>query len=462
MNDARLIALVAETDLYPDTALLPDEVAGVDEAFQNMLAHIDGGGSMAGASDAVYRRTVPVFGWRVRSAALAALAAFFLVIAVGVILFTLSRTPATDPANTPTTEAPTSTTVPATTEAAPAFPISPAGDVELAETAIAAWYANDFETFSQLADMPGRSSHTGWTPDDFRNHMAYDAVVGGGRDDPSCSEPSEAGGFFECRMPIENDLTAALGLTPDQLTGYLQVHQGDPLNTLRVVDGKLSRYEFHDHDWIVESFAVYLAIIDEFTGYEDCLRPPHAAVCGQIQMDRRDAWSEWSVRDSATAIDIARAHVEAVFAGDCQTVLLLTSDFDALGASTCPDLVRYEGAMGGTIALSNCAADPQLTVTCDASYRNVLSDAVGAPAMSTQMVVGHDWELGTWGPTDIRTTHPTDEALLSSVRTWAIDAGLEAAVDEQCGLATPRTTPECAGFLVDNLETWAAWYVANG
>lgn len=81
--------------------------------------------------------------------------------------------------------------------------------------------------------------------------------------------------------------------------------------------------------------------------------------------------------------------------------------------------------------------------------------------MSTPIVVGVDFSNDTWGDTEFRSDHPTDEALLLSVRTWAQEAGLGDAIDDECGPTTPRTTPQCATFLTDNLDAWAAWYEAN-
>ena len=40
---------------------------------------------------------------------------------------------------------------------------------------------------------------------------------------------------------------------------------------MRVVDGRLSRYQFDDHQFLIESFGLYLAVADELSGFEDCL-----------------------------------------------------------------------------------------------------------------------------------------------------------------------------------------------
>jgi hypothetical protein len=67
-------------------------------------------------------------------------------------------------------------------------------------------------------------------------------------------------------------------------------------------------------------------------------------------------------------------------------------------------------------------------------------------------------QFGVWEATQFEGPHPEDEELLLSFRTWAQAAGLGDEVDAQCGLATPRQTPECATFLLDHLDSWAAWY----
>lgn len=445
MNDARLITLVAETDRYPATSPLPEDIAGAGAAFANIVAQLE--------NETTPEPRHPNSGdgytlsrWRIRRGALVALAAFLVVIATGAILFALSRTAAPDMADIPTTEAPVPTTATSTTSDTLPPQGSAVDDVAVAEAAIAAWYANDFETVSQLLDIPGDSMHGGWTPDDFRSQMAYDSAVGASVEGLDCSAPAEPGQFFRCRMTLRNALTDAIGLT----TSELPVAD----TAMRVTDGRLSRYQFPDYQFVIESFGLYLALTGELDGFEECLNGvPLSTECAQIQLEHLDDWADWNRTTSAE--ELAQAHLNAMLAGECDAINVMTVNYQASG---CQPAVLYETAVDGVLEVTECVAALR-DVRCDGLYSNTLSSSVGAPAVSVsvQVDVG-ERQFGVWEATQFEGPHPEDEELLLSFRTWAQEAGLGDEVDEQCGLAIPRQTPECAAFLLNNLDAWAAWY----
>ena len=456
MNDLQLIALVAETDRCPAHAPLPEEIAGVDESFSNVVAWLDG--------DTAQARPRPLaddpgnaFGRRTRSAVLVMLAAFLLVIAAGAALLTLSRQQGNGPAVTPSTEAPqtvqTSTSVPTTDELIP--PSSPAGDVAIAEEAVAAWYANDFETISRLLDMPGGSTHRDWTPDDFRTQMAYDSVVDARVDGLDCTMPTEAtAGWFSCGMRLRNAFTDAIGLT----TGEAPRDE----SRMRVVDGKLTRYQFHDHEFVIESFGVYLAVAGQLAGFEDCFAgTPLSADCAQIQLEHVDEWAAWNA--TSTPVDLAQTYLGALFDGDCAAVSALTDP----KASDCDPAVLYEAAVGGALDVTNCESSASeegrgVVVRCDGVYSNALNAAVGAPAASVPVEVSVVRHLRAWLGVSLDSPHPQDETLLESFRGWAHEAGRGDEVGKLCGLVTHWKTPLCSTFLLDNIDDWATWYSASG
>ena len=227
---------------------------------------------------------------------------------------------------------------------------------------------------------------------------------------------------------------------------------------MRVVDGRLSRYQFDDHQFLIESFGLYLAVADELSGFEDCLAgAPLSAECAQIQLEHLDDWVSWNL--STGAEELALTHLEAMFSSDCDAINVMTTNYQAAG---CAPAMLYEAAVGGVLDTTSCVAELP-DVRCEGLYSNAFSAAVGAQAVPVSVVVHvGERQFGVWEATQFEGPHPDDEELLLSFRTWAQEAGLGDEVDEQCGLAIPRKTPQCATFLLDNLDAWTDWYPMSG
>lgn len=445
MNDLQLINLVAATDRYPTTSPLPGEIAGVDEAFANVIDRLEAESTTRtrpGRLAEGTRRPRP--GMRLRRGVLVAAAAFVVVMIVGAALILLA--PGSTDVVESTTIPPTTTTTTTSTTEAPLTRGSPEEEVALAEAAIAAWYADDFESVSRLLDMPGDSMHGGWTAEDFRTQMAYDKTVGTRVGGLECSTPPESGGWFRCTLELHNAMTDAMDLTADERP------TGDVL--MSVVDGRLSRYEFQSHEFLTESYGLYLALAGELSGFEGCLTgPPLSLECARIQLEHLDEWVNWNRTTSAE--ELARAHLDVMFNGGCNAIKVMTVNYHA---TVCDPAVQYEAVLGGVLDVTNCLHDVPI-VRCDGLYSNALNHAVGAPAVSVQVAVQVGVRpFGMWDATQFEGSHPQDGQLLLSVRSWAQEAGLGDEVEEQCGFATARKTPECATFIIDNLDAWATWY----
>ena len=384
-----------------------------------------------------------------------AIGVFVAVIAIGSLLYFLAplgenEVVDTTPPTTVETVTPTTTDAAPPTTLVPAPGWSPEQDVALLEAAVAAWYRNDPETVNQLLRLPGIAQHAGWTDDDVRQQMEYDAAIGGRLEGITCVDPSDEGQEFECRYSLRNMLTDAVGLASSPVTERV---------TIRVVDGELVLYDFPNHHFVAHSYGTYLALSGEFAGYGDCYQAPLDAQCAQIQLEHLDGWVEWN---QSVPEEVGLEYIEALYSGDCAVAWAAT---DASGHSpgSCPPSSEYELAMGGEIEIFECESRVSFgtIVSCDAVYSNVLSKTVGAAPVSVAIVVRVAREQGVVLTAWLESAHPQDQELLRGVRRWALDAGQGDVVDAACGVGPPEKTPSCATFILDNLDAWAAWYPAN-
>ena len=226
-----------------------------------------------------------------------AVAVFVAVIAIGAILFALTgdgSEPVDEPTTTSTLAAPSTTTTAAptttstTTTEAPTTTLdigNPEADVALAIEAIEAWYAGDFETVSALLEIPGGP---GWDEDDVRNQVTYDSMAGGRAASLQCETPKAEGEFFRCKWRMENTFSDALELDlPEELGDWIRV---------RVVDGKLTRWQFPDHSFVGGTYAEYLEAIGAFNAAAyaaSCQQPPFTIDCVTTQLEHIDEWAVW-------------------------------------------------------------------------------------------------------------------------------------------------------------------------
>ena len=87
-----------------------------------------------------------------------------------------------------------------------------------------------------------------------------------------------------------NDFTDAIGLVEADI-------DADTIR-VRIVDGKLSFWEFTEHGFVNFPFLDYLESIGADTAaYEGCQSGPLSAECAAIQLANIDGWAEWWLAD---------------------------------------------------------------------------------------------------------------------------------------------------------------------
>lgn len=433
-----------------------------------LLGAIDGRENMLDTRDPL-TKPVPRRRWK---GAWAAAAAFLAVLLMAVAIYAIG--PFGDPPDVAPTPAPTTTETPATstttvaptTTAASTAAATPASDVALFETAVAAWFSNDFDTVSKVLAIPAKQgSHNDWTSQETQALMEYDALVEARVEDLSCSAPSSAGGFFACKLTYANALTDAAALTPDPIEV-----------SIRVEDGMVARYEFGNEEYaarydLLSSFGAYTATQGRVPdGYLDCLGEslrflgrPNAG-CAQAQLSDLDGWLEWTTTVSTT--EIVSAYTAALFSNDCTPYYLLEYQL----GSDCPtDATEYEQALSASVDVDDCQSlaveDPEdWNIACRVSYSNVLNAAVGAgPAVMTVRFYMDPSSplMKTVSMEDARSTYPTDEAMLDSFAAFAESSGLGDAMAEACTINFPERSAGCASFILEHLDDWAAWAESN-
>ncbi len=136
-----------------------------------------------------------------------------------------------------------------------------------------------------MLEIPGGP---GWDEEDVRNQMTYDSTAGGRAENLQCETPKAEGEFFRCKWWMDNAFSDALELDfPEDWGDWIRV---------RVVDGKLSRWQFPDHSFVGSTYAEYLEAIGapDATAYaEACQETPFTIDCVNTQFEHIDGWAVW-------------------------------------------------------------------------------------------------------------------------------------------------------------------------
>lgn len=319
-------------------------------------------------------------------------------------------------------------------------------DLETIQTGVAAFYSGDAERAAELFELNDR------TDDEIRAESAYQAAIGG-RLDLSCAE-STTPGSFTCRTPYRNAMTDAIG-----------VDGGNDVWPVLVEDGVITEFGFTEHSQMVIEMGIFLASEGRFDGYEDCGFGPFPESCATIQLENLDAWVEW--RENARPADSVAAAMESWYRGDCEAARFLSeTDIDCSTSSPAAQTIEYESILGALISVESCettSGGDHTGLSCEVHYSNAMSSAVGkAPSVSArEFVLNHGVFLsGPNGTPWYESSYPEDTELRESFRLFA-ESG-ELADDYAATDCADTRSPECANLMIENLDSWAAWYQANG
>ena len=380
-----------------------------------------------------------------------ALVAAAAVIAIALFAFRSDEPPSpadqtapTVPATgAPVTAAPV-TSAPVT--AAPATSVPALSDLEVIQAGVDALYSGDAERAAELFELSDR------TDDQIRAESAYQAAIGG-RLGLTCREDTTPGSFH-CTTPYTNAMTEAV-----------RAGGGDDVWPVVVEDGVITQFGFTEHTGLLIEMGIYLASVDRFDGYEDCMGGPFREMCATIQLEHLDAWASWhNTREPA---DIVETVLASWYRGDCEAALLIAwGDSDCSAASVPAQMVAYEAALGAQVSLENCTTTlgtDQTILSCEVHYANAMNAAVGEPPSVTVRDFVLLFGFFTGGPDEqpwYAVDYPEDAELRDSFRRFAEGGDL---VDEfaAAGCESARS-PECATLIVDNLDEWATWYETNG
>ena len=75
-----------------------------------------------------------------------------------------------------------------------------------------------------------------------------------------------------------------------------------------------------------------------------------------------------------------------------------------------------------------------------------------------KIAVGDPGSIFTWPVPWYRSAYATDSGLHESFGSYAAENGLQVEFSRDCAI---NFTPECATLILDNLDDWAAWHLAN-
>jgi hypothetical protein len=110
------------------------------------------------------------------------------------------------------------------------------------------------------------------------------------------------------------------------------------------------------------------------------------------------------------------------------------------------------------VSLENCETALEAVVRCDVHYSNALNEAVGKPAAVIDRTFQVIRTIGArgWHEAD---RYPEDAELNDSFQAFA--EGGELQEEYAAANCANERTPECANLMMDNLDDWAAWHLAN-
>ena len=152
--------------------------------------------------------------------------------------------------------------------------------------------------------------------------------------------------------------------------------------------------------------------------------------------------------------------ISSWYGGDCVTAAVLSGDSGACSDPTDPLTLKlqYESILGAQVSLENCETALESVVQCDVHYSNALNEAVGKPAAVINRTFEVISTIGArgWHEAD---RYPEDAELNESFRAFAESGELSA--EYAAAGCTTSFTPDCANLMMDNLDDWAAWYLAN-
>ncbi len=237
----------------------------------------------------------------------------------------------------------------------------------------------------------------------------------------------------------------------------------------------ITAFGFPEHTWMVIEIGAFLAGEGRFEGYGDCgWFGPFPESCAGIQLENLDAWAEW--RENVEPADAVGVALASWYGGDCEAALFVAGPVfteavpkvDCPASSSTAQTIEYESILGAQASVENCettsTGSDVTDLTCEVHYSNAMNSAVGKPpAVTTRpfavwvgLVRGPEEEDQLWFTVD----YPEDTELRASFGRFAAGGGLpdeyqDEYVDADC--ATART-PVCANLILNNLDTWAAWY----
>ena len=358
-----------------------------------------------------------------------ALAAFAVVLAIGGLYFAFSGS---DGQVVDQTTVPTPTTV---------LEPEAMSDGEIIEAGAAALYSGDAATAARLFDLA--------YPNDegIATESAYQEAIGG-QVDLDCTEPGTSGDAFDCIYRYGNSLTDAIGFV-------------DPGETfqVKVSDGQIVEFAFPAHHGPLLSMGSFLALKGSYDdSYEECIgASPFPTFCAAIQLENVVAWAEWyQSRDDLDAVEDV---ISSWYSGDCVTAAVLSGDFGACSDPTDPLTLKlqYESILGAQVSVENCETASEAVVRCDVHYSNALNEAVGKPAAVINRTFGVISTIGARGWHEAE--YPQDAALNESFRAFA--EGGELHEEYAAADCAHSFTPDCANLMMDNLDDWADWHLAN-
>lgn len=344
---------------------------------------------------------------------------------------------------------PTQTTIPPDVETSTS--VAPDGetmsDLEVIESAVAAFYSGDAEVAAELFELTDR------TDNQIRAEAAYQAAIGG-RLDLSCTEGTTPGSF-NCLTPYRNAMTDAIGV-------------GGGHDTWRVVveDGVITEFGFTEHSFVVVPFGIFLATEGRFEGYEDCSFGPFPESCATIQLENLDAWVQW--RENIDRAQVVEVALEAWYGGDCETAVFVAfgdTDCSTSSMSTHAQTIEYESILGAQVSVENCEATSTAILSCEVHYTNAMNSAVAkAPSVTVrEFAVDNEFPFVIDAEQDrpwYEGVYPEDTELRESFRLFAEGGDLgDEYGDANCASAH---TPECANLVLANIDAWTAWYETNG
>ncbi len=456
ITEDRVMAILATTNPVPSLDEL--ELVGLYDA-EHLEAPEHGSDEMSTKQDTPIeakppqRRRPPAIAWAIA-------AAVVVVAGIGIVLATRSPEPEVADAPPPVTEVP-GTTTPATAALT---------DAEVVEAGLTAWFSGDVASVEEYFAQPFNetwgfnSSH--WMGElseaDVMAELEYLALAG---DELTVDCSGEV--LVECVLGHGTELGAALGEGIESNDGFrATVEDG-------MIVGVHRQSDYPQYTGGHFALALFLATENDDLEYMDCIGPPRSARCAEIEQENLDWFaSKWRDSDPLSGL---RTAMTAYYQSGCDVAqLAFNPDFGHTYRITrCPDsTIEFEQLLQAVPGVYNClrvgdpSTDGRINVTCDVTYGNVMTEAIGKDTddltAATKMTFSVSDERPYFFFVASADSYATDQEVFASFESYAQTAGLSAQFASNCGSADNLTRDAaCAQLILDNLEDWAAWHLAN-